>query len=170
MSISGFILSWLIATQVQVQGDIRTRADIRFAAKDSISLTWFRTSASLIFIPVTNEKIDTRLGLTVRTAGFPRLTTAAGLTDPGQLEPVNILLDEVFVRLYDIVPGLTFTAGRQLVHWGTADAVNPTDNFTTPDYSDPLVWDERASGLDGAFRLYTHLCAGFLSLGVKPVF
>ncbi|MGQ9708205.1 MAG: hypothetical protein ACUVUR_04960 [bacterium] len=169
MNISGLVISCLILTQMPIRGDIRSRANIRFAGGDSSRLTWFRTSVGLSFIPVTTEKIDSRVGFSVRTAGYPELAKAAELSNAGQMTPVCVLLDEAFVRLYDIVPGLTFTVGRQLIHWGTADAVNPTNNFTTPDYSDPLIWDERRPVWMVHFG-YTPISALGFEFGAKPVF
>lgn len=169
MGIGAILLNILVVMQVSIQGDLGTRAHLRFVSKDSTKFTWFSTRASLSFVPVTSDRLETNLGITVKTNGYPFLTGASDLSDASKLEPVSLMLDEVFVRVYDILPGLNLTAGRQKVHWGTADAVNPTDNFTTPDYSDPLVWDERRPVWMVHFG-YMPVSAFGIELGAKPIF
>jgi len=169
MGIGATLLNILILMQVSIQGDLRTRAHVRYGGKDSTAFTWFSTRASLSFVPVTSERLETKLGMTVKTNGYPFLTNASDLSDASKLEPVSFMLDEVFVRVYDILPGLNLTAGRQKVHWGTADAVNPTDNFTTPDYSDPLVWDERRP-VWMVYLGYMPVGDFGIELGAKPIF
>ncbi len=129
--------------RLNLQGEINTRVQIRIAGRDSSRVTWFRSAASVDVTPIARERIVSKVGITVRTEGLPRPANWADLNQITKLEPVALSLDEAFVRFYDILPALSITLGRQKVHWGTADVVNPTDNFTTPDYSDPLVWDER---------------------------
>ncbi len=127
----------------QFEADLQTRMHLRLNALDSAAVTWFETRPSLVFKPVSNDKVDARIGIELRASGFPNTTSVSQLGEPGAIEPVSVLLGETYVRVYDALPGLNLTLGRQLVHWGTADAVNPTDNLVTPDYSDPLTWDAR---------------------------
>jgi hypothetical protein len=127
----------------QFEADLQTRAHLRLDALDSAAVTWFETRPCLVFKPINSDKVDARIGIELRVDGFPGLTSISQLGRPGAFEPVSVLLGETYVRVYDALPGFNLTLGRQLVRWGTADAVNPTDNLVTPDYSDPLTWDAR---------------------------
>jgi hypothetical protein len=129
--------------QPGIGGDVQTGLHLRTGALDSAAASWFETRAKLDFAPELGERVAAKLGLEFRLDGFPSLSSVTQLGDAARFEPVTVLLGETYLRVYDALPGLTLTAGRQLVHWGTADAINPTDNFVTPDYSDPLVWDAR---------------------------
>ncbi|MEO0026497.1 MAG: DUF1302 family protein [candidate division WOR-3 bacterium] len=169
MAVWAFIFSLVSAGQVPVQGELSSRALFRIKDRDSSCFSFFTTAGSLVFTPLANERLETKLGFTIRAQGFPLVNSATQLSEADIVEPVSVLLDEAYVRFYDLVPGLTFTAGRQRVHWGSADVINPTDNFTTPDYSDPLVWDRRRP----VWMLhlgYSPLNALGMEFGLKPVF
>jgi len=153
----------------QFEADLQTRMHLRLNALDSAAVTWFETRPSLVFKPMSNEKVTARIGVELRADGFPGLTSVSQLSQPGALEPVSVLLGETYVRVYDALPGLNLTLGRQLVHWGTADAVNPTDNLVTPDYSDPLTWDARRP-VWMAHAEYAPASILGVELAAKPVF
>jgi hypothetical protein len=152
-----------------IGGDVRSRLHLRTAALDSAAVSWFETRAALEFAPELGERVSAKLGVEFRADAFPQLASLGELGNAGRFEPVTVLLGESYVRLHDALPGLAITAGRQLVHWGTADAVNPTDNWNAPDYSDPLVWDARRP----AWMLhadYSPLPELGLELAARPVF
>jgi hypothetical protein len=51
---------------------------------------------------------------------------------------------------------LTFTVGRQIIAWGRADSLNPTDNLTPRDYSLSLLEDsEQRFGADSLIFKYS---------------
>lgn len=153
----------------QFEADLQTRLHARMSALDSAAVTWFETRPSLVFKPVSNDKVDARIGIELRASGFPNTTSVSQLGEPGAIEPVSVLLGETYVRVYDALPGLNLTLGRQLVHWGTADAVNPTGNLVTPDYSDPLTWDARRPVWMAHAEYAPCQFLGF-ELAAKPVF
>lgn len=157
------------AGDLGIGGDVQTRLHLRTTALDSEAVSWSQTRAKLDFAPELGERVAVKLGVEFRLDAFPSLSSVGQLGDAAVLEPVSVLLGEAYVRLHDVLPGLALTMGRQLVHWGTADAINPTDNLVTPDYSDPLTWDARRPvwmlHLD-----YSPFSQFGLELAAKPVF
>ena len=129
--------------QGSFQAELQTKVHLRTNALDSLAISWFQTRANFSFIPVKSRNFDSKIGFELRANGFPKLTSANQLDQPSLFEPIDVLLGEAYFRLYDAIPGLTLTAGRQVVHWGTADEINPTDNIVAPDYSDPTIWDAK---------------------------
>jgi len=168
MSLTAALLAVLVGA-AGVGGDVMSRLHLRTAVLDSAAVSWFETRAKLDFEPELGDLVSAKLGLEFRLDAFPQLTSVGQLGDAARFEPVTALLGETYLRLHNPVPGLTLTAGRQLVHWGTADAINPTDNWNAPDYSDPLIWDGRRP----AWMLhidYSPLSEFGLELAAKPVF
>ncbi len=157
------------ARDLGIGGDVQTRLHLRTTALDSEAVSWSQTRAKLDFAPDLGERVTVKLGVEFRLDAFPDLLSVRQLGDAAVLEPVSVLLGEAYVRVHDALPGLALTMGRQLVHWGTADAINPTDNLVTPDYSDPLTWDARRPvwmlHLD-----YSPFSQFGLELAAKPVF
>jgi hypothetical protein len=133
----------LIVGTTNVGGDVMSRVHLRTAALDSAAVSWFETRAKLDFEPELGDMVSAKLSLEFRLDAFPTISSVGQLGEAARLEPVTALLGEAYLRVHNPLPGLTLTVGRQLVHWGTADAINPTENWNPPDYSDPLTWDAR---------------------------
>ncbi|HDQ99991.1 MAG TPA: hypothetical protein ENN51_06890 [candidate division WOR-3 bacterium] len=164
---SSLLLALLVAAG-GFRADLTSRLNLRWAEPDSVRLSWFQTRAALVFEPLRADRVESRVGVGLRFDAFPALASAL---EPGaaDIEPVELLLDEAYVRLFDLVPGMNLGLGRQFVHWGAADAVNPTNWLCPPDYSDPLAWDaRRPSWL--AHLEYTPVSAFGLELAWRPVF
>ncbi len=152
-----------------IGGDVMSRVHLRSAAIDSAAVSWFETRAKLDFEPELGDMVSVKLGVEFRLDPFPQLTSVGQLGDAARFEPVTALIGETYLRVHNPVPGLTLTAGRQLVHWGAADAINPTDNWNPPDYSDPFTWDARRP----AWMLhadYSPVNEFGVELGAKPLF
>ncbi len=168
MTLAATLLALLVGT-AGFGGDVMTRAHLRTAALDSAALSWFETRAKLDFEPDLGDMVSARLGIEFRLDPFPQISSVGQLGEVARFEPVTALLGETYLRVHNPLPGLTLTAGRQLVHWGTADAINPTDNWNPPDYSDPLTWDARRP----SWMLhvdYSPVAALGLELAAKPLF
>jgi len=169
MVLWSLLMSLLLGVELPIQGSLSSRLLFRIDGKDSSRLSWFSNAGSLVFAPEISEQMEAKLGFTLRADRFPKLSSGTELSTADRLEPVTLLLDEAYIRLYNPVPNMSVTIGRQKVHWGSADAVNPTDNFTTPDYSDPLTWDARRP-VWMAHLGYSPVSAFGLEFGVKPIF
>jgi hypothetical protein len=80
----------------------------------------------------------------VRYYDFSNAETTADLSELDSTEPMDFALWEGYLDIYDfLVPGLDVRAGKQLIVWGTADKLNPTDNLNPDDFSDPLNFGEK---------------------------
>ncbi len=62
--------------------------------------------------------------------------------DPGR---DRIYLDEAYINLY--LGNFDFRIGKQIIIWGKADGINPTDNITPWDFSDILDTDDERIGV-----------------------
>jgi hypothetical protein len=152
-----------------LDGEVGSRIQLRLGALNSAAVSWFETRAVLGYSPDLGERVRGRLGFELRADNLAAIGSYADLADPDRSEPVSLLLNEAWLGFPDALPGLSLTLGRQKVHWGTGDGVNPTDNLCAPDYSDPLVWDARRP----AWLLhaeYAPVQAFGIEAAVKPVF
>lgn len=66
----------------------------------------------------------------------------ADLTDRSAIDPWRLECDAAYVDLRDIATGLDIRIGRQIVHWGSADMFNPTDNINPDDIEDRVLFSE----------------------------
>ncbi|MEO0022681.1 MAG: hypothetical protein ABIJ93_02345, partial [candidate division WOR-3 bacterium] len=71
MAVWALIFSLLSAGQVPVQGELSSRALFRIEDRDSSRFSFFNTAGSLVFTPLANERLETKLGFTIRAQGFP---------------------------------------------------------------------------------------------------
>ncbi|MFO7676657.1 MAG: hypothetical protein R6X12_10125 [bacterium] len=126
-----------------VNADLSSRLNLRWAEPESAWLSWLETRAALTLEPLRADRVASRIGVELRARAFPAVSSLFGSGQAAEAEPVEVLLGEAYVRMFDLVPGLNFGLGRQLVHWGSADAINPTNLLCAPDYTDPLSWDAR---------------------------
>jgi hypothetical protein len=92
-----------------------------------------------------------------------------GLTTRAAVSPWFIDSSAAYVEALDLLPGLDFRVGRQIVHWGTADMFNPTNNLNPLNLEDPLRFGEtRANQM---IRLDWAIGDNFIITGVwVPVF
>jgi hypothetical protein len=60
----------------------------------------------------------------------------------------RIYLDEAYIDYYS--DNLDLRVGKQIINWGKADGVNPTDNLTPWDFSDILDTDDERIGVISA--------------------
>ncbi|MBN2538151.1 hypothetical protein JXB37_07750 [candidate division WOR-3 bacterium] len=163
------LLLALVVGAGSFSADLGTRLNVRWPGEEGARLSWFQTRAALNFEPLRSNRVESRIGVELRADGFPALASAIEPGTAGEVEPVQVLLDEAFVRLFDLAPGLNLGLGRQQVHWGAADAVNPTNLLCAPDYTDPLTWDARRPAWL-AHAEYTPLPQFGVELAWRPVF
>lgn len=152
-----------------LDGEVSSRIQLRLGALDSAAVSWFETRAVLGYSPDLGERVRGRLGFELRADNLAAIGSYGELADPGRREPVSLLVNEAWLGFPDVLPGLGVTLGRQKVHWGTGDGVNPTDNLCAPDYSDPLIWDARRPAWL-ALAEYAPVQAFGIEAALKPVF
>lgn len=163
------LLLSLVVANLNLSSGMDTKLHCRLKTADSAAWSWFETRASLKLEPELADRLSAGIGFELRAGGFANVSGSADLNDPMKLEPVSVLVNECYLRLYDLVPGLSFGLGRQKIHWGTADAVNPIDNFNPPDYSDPLAWNARRPAWLAHVEYAPVQCLG-LELAARPLF
>jgi len=74
-----------------------------------------------------------------RNIGLPQYSSSADLYNKGITDPYNLELREAYVELYGFLfENLDVKIGRQIITWGTADKLNPTDNLNPYDLEDIL--------------------------------
>jgi hypothetical protein len=78
----------------------------------------------------------------------------------------RIWMDELWVK--HSVGKFDFTAGKQLINWGTTDGMNPVNNINPMDYSDLLDTDDERIGVYG-LRTQLFLNAFDIDLFWSPI-
>lgn len=131
---------------------------------------YFRSSKTL------DDDVDF-LGVTAQLKALPLFSpqldakVEARFTHPalGEAAPTRGTLLESYLAIH--FPGADLRLGRQIVAWGRADGINPTDNLTPRDYAVLLPFeDDQRFGTSGA-RLDVVLPADFtLSTFLTPWF
>ncbi len=77
-----------------------------------------------------NEHVFARAAGRVVFVGFSDVPSAFDLTQRAKIDPFWWELDAAYVDLRDLgVEGLDLRLGRQIIHWGTSDQFNPTNNI-----------------------------------------
>ncbi|MBW2263557.1 MAG: hypothetical protein JRG91_16470, partial [Deltaproteobacteria bacterium] len=64
------------------------------------------------------------------------------LTLRQKIDPFRFESDAMYLQFMDILPGFDVRIGRQVIIWGTADKMSPTNNLNALDLEDPLLFGE----------------------------
>jgi len=74
-----------------------------------------------------------------RNIGVPQLSSSSDLYNKDKINPYNLEIREAYMELYGFLfKDLDIKIGRQIITWGTADKLNPTDNLNPYDLEDIL--------------------------------
>ncbi|MFQ5637896.1 MAG: DUF1302 family protein [bacterium] len=87
-------------------------------------------------------QLELRSSLGEQSAIFSAIEFREDQSDPSRS---RIYLDETYIDLY--LGNFDFRFGKQIIVWGKADAINPTDNLTPWDFSDYLDTDDERIGV-----------------------
>lgn len=75
----------------------------------------------------------------LRNIGLPEVASSADLYNKNIVDPYNLEIRQAYVQLPGfLTKNLDLTIGRQIISWGTADQLNPTDNLNPYDLEDIL--------------------------------
>lgn len=72
--------------------------------------------------------------------------------DLSDVERDRVFVDEAYIDIY--TKNIDFRLGKQIITWGEADAINPTNNLNPIDYSDLLDVDDERIGVFSAQAKY----------------
>lgn len=105
----------------------------------------------------------------LRSWGMPTIQNSSDLTDKNKVSTWGLDIREAYVDFYGFLfNNLDLRIGRQRIAWGTADKINPTDNFNPYDLEVPWEFGERlgSNGIKASYYL-----KGFTFTGVFiPIF
>jgi hypothetical protein len=135
------------ATEVKWNGYLQTDNRLRLKGDNDFSWQEYRLDLKIEVKPSAKAHFYSEVWL--RSFGFPSAQTSSDLVDKNKVSPLNLDFREAYVDLYGFLfDNLDIRIGRQLVAWGTADKLNPTDNLNPDDLED--LWDfGRHLGSDG---------------------
>ncbi len=123
--------------KIKLSGVLLT--DQRFLLKNKNDWAWNENRLTLILDKKIkgNSKFYSEVWL--RNIGLPNISTSSDLYNKGIVDHYNLEIRQAYVQLYGfITENLDVTIGRQLIAWGTADKINPTDNLNPYDMEDIL--------------------------------
>ncbi len=123
--------------KLKISGELLT--DERFLLKNQNDWAWNenRLTIKLDKKITDNSKFYSEVWL--RNIGMPNLTTSADLYNKGIVDPYNLEIREAYIQMFGfLTKNLDLKIGRQLIVWGTADKLNPTDNLNPYDMEDIL--------------------------------
>ncbi|MBN2862964.1 MAG: hypothetical protein JXN62_07370, partial [Bacteroidales bacterium] len=122
---------------LKLSGDLMT--DQRFLLQEDNPWAWNenRLTVSLNKSISGHSKFHSEIWL--RNIGLPEIFSTGDLYYKGIIDPYNLEIREAYVQLNGfLTKKLDVTIGRQLIAWGTADVINPTDNLNPIDFEDIL--------------------------------
>lgn len=138
-SFSGFLR---LDRRLNIGGDSVTVADF---------YNRFRPELAIGF----DAELDMVISLDVRFYDFSAVTSSDELASVERHFPSSASLWEALIRVSDLpVAGLDVTIGKQRVRWGTADELNPTDQFNAYDFSDLTDFTARIPVWAARFEYY----------------
>ncbi|HEQ72179.1 MAG TPA: hypothetical protein ENN69_06800 [Spirochaetia bacterium] len=142
----------LPGSAVDIDGEFSS--ELRVSLEDATYL-FNQENGVLSFEQTVSDNLFAVARVRLRYFGSPRgLASGTGTLDMDDLSnlaaigPVEISLDEAYFTYADfILPGLDLQAGKQRLHWGSADLLNPTDIVNPLDLSDPFDFGKKLPSL-----------------------
>ncbi len=75
----------------------------------------------------------------LRNIGLPQYYSLSALYNKNITDPWNLEIRQAYFSVYGLLKGkMDLTLGKQIIHWGTADKFNPTNNLNPYDFEDVL--------------------------------
>jgi len=124
-------------SKFHISGELLT--DQRFLLKNKCDWAWNenRLTVKLDKKITNNSKFYCEVWL--RNIGLPKITGSSDLYNKGIVDPLDFEIREGYIQIIGfLAKNLDITIGRQLIVWGTADKMNPTDNLNPYDLEDIL--------------------------------
>ncbi|MBI4646006.1 MAG: hypothetical protein HY738_05265 [Bacteroidia bacterium] len=122
---------------LKISGELLT--DERFLLKDKNDWAWNENRLTLKLDKKITDNSKFYSEVWLRNIGLPNLSTSADLYNKGIVDPYNLEIREGYVQMFSfLTKNLDLKIGRQLIIWGTADKLNPTDNLNPYDLENIL--------------------------------
>jgi len=136
--LSLFVLTGNIFAQsdLSINGYIRTNNRIRF---DTGKFSWNENRLSLKFEGAPSDKYHFFSEVRLRGFGFPNANNVSDLQQKEKdfIYKWGLEFREAYLDLYQFgLENLDVRIGRQIIVWGTADKINPTNNISPDDLED----------------------------------
>jgi len=138
-----FIAVLLADNNARLTGYIQTDNRIRTATK---TFSWNENRLNLILEGSPSSNYHYFSEIRLRGFGFPEVNQFEDLQIPEKNKAYKWGLEfrEAYVDIYGFVADdLDIRIGRQIIAWGTADALNPTNNLCPNDLEDIFVFGEK---------------------------
>ncbi len=156
------------STNLNIYGELMS--DQRFLLKNDNPWAWNENRLDLQIEQVLpgNAKFYGQIWL--RNIGLPQISGLGDLYNKGIVDPMNMEIRQAYVQVNNfLINDLDMTIGRQIIKWGTADKINPTDNLNPLDLEDILDFGRRR-GAD-AIRLDYYLPNNwYIEAAAEPFF
>jgi len=146
LAIAGLFIvgGWLYADNgVSITGYIQT--DNRIQTKSN-KFTWNENRLNLRLEGAPSDKYHYFSEIRLRGFGFPVTSRFSDLQlqEKNKVYPWGLEFREAYVDLYGFgLKNLDVRIGRQVIDWGTADALNPTGNISPDDLEDIFNFGEK---------------------------
>ena len=146
LAIAGLFIvgGWLFADNgVSITGYIKT--DNRIQTKSN-KFTWNENRLNLRLEGAPSDKYHYFSEIRLRGFGFPATSRFSDLQmqEKNKVYPWGLEFREAYVDLYGLgLKNLDVRIGRQVIAWGTADALNPTSNISPDDLEDIFNFGEK---------------------------
>lgn len=131
------LFSFQLYAQVSINGYLKT--DNRFRMEQDGKLSWNVNTLGLKFDGSPSDNIHFYSEVRLRGFGFPDIQQSADLQrrEKDLVQPWGLEFREAYIDIYGFISeDLDLRIGRQRIQWGTADALNPTDNLNPDDLED----------------------------------
>ncbi len=147
-----FILSFVLMAVLSIAQDDSVRLDIsgqllsdqRVLMNADKDWAWNENRLTLNLDKTITNYAKFHGELWVRNLGLPSYYRMSAIYNKGIVDPVSYEIREAYVQVNNfLINGLDATFGRQIIHWGTADKINPTDNINPLDLEDVLDFGRR---------------------------
>ena len=140
------LLVFIMVNRVAAQSNYTMNGFIKTDNRISIEDEVFTSNTNIFSLkfegsPTNKYHFFTQLELT--GYGFPEVSQSSDLQSKDQVYSWDLLLKEAYFDLYQFgLEDLDVRIGRQIISWGTADALNPTNNISPDDMSDVFNFGE----------------------------
>ncbi len=128
-------ISLQIFSQVKISGNLETQNRIRI--QNEGEFTWNKNSMGLKFEGNPSGDIHYFSEISLFSLGIPQVNQTSDLQDKDIAYTWGLEINELYLDMYCFLSdNLDIRIGKQIIAWGTADKLNPTDNLNPDDMSD----------------------------------